>query len=404
MLKYWVWLTLCRNLGPRQAALLLQYFGTVEAIYLADEADYSKVEGLDRRCVQSLLDKDLDRAEQILEDCYERRVSILSCQDAGYPQRLQNIQDPPVLLYYRGRVPAVDEEPVIGVVGSRNCTPYGLLCAKRISYHAACCGCMIASGGARGIDTMALRGALSADKPAICVLGCGVDIAYPRENEDLFRDIEVNGWLVSEYPPGTPPEGRHFPVRNRIISGLSVGVLVVEAGEHSGALITARHALEQGRDVFAVPGNIGVPSSKGSNGLIKDGAIVAEHGWDIAREYEALFPEKIRDRRPSHQQILTTQERAYQPAREKVPKAEVAQPVRKLPKTGAAQLSPKAALEELDAAERAVWETLAAGRLHVDAIIAQTGLRAPEVLSALTMMEVKGLVEAEPGKYFSRAN
>lgn len=410
MLKYWVWLTQRKGLGAIRIGALLCYFGTVEAIYLAEEADYARVEGIDRGCIASLMDKDLSRAEEILDDCYCKRINLLTYQDAGYPQRLKNIPDPPALLYYRGQVPAVDEEPVIAMVGSRRCTPYGLLCAKRFGFHVASCGCTVVSGGARGIDTMALRGAISANSPTICVLGCGVDVVYPRENESLFRDIEANGWLVSEYPPGTPPEGKHFPVRNRIISGLSVGVLVVEAAEKSGALITANLALEQGRDVFAIPGNIGVASNKGSNQLLKEGAIVAEYGWDIAREYVDRFPDKIHNFAHSRLLSLSPQETAS------ASKVLVSDPEQFLPQQEAKlaetppspfrqpeYIDPEELLPSLTPTEQEIVRLLKNGRLHVDTIIDRTGLGAPTVLAALTMLEVKHFIQRYPGKYFSLA-
>lgn len=410
MLKYWVWMTQRKGLGAVKIGALFRHFGTAEAVYLADRADYARVEGIDRNSIASLMEKDLSAAERTLDDCYRQRVNLLTCQDAGYPNRLKNISDPPVLLYYRGQVPAVDEEPIIAMVGSRRCTPYGLLCAKRFGFHVASCGCVVASGGARGIDTMALRGAVSAGKPVICVLGCGVDVVYPKENEALFRDVESNGWLLSEYPPGTPPEGRHFPVRNRIISGLSVGVLVVEAAEKSGALITANLALEQGRDVFAIPGNIGVPSCKGSNKLLKEGAIVAEYGWDVAGEYADRFPDKIHNYTHSRllslsekeavsaQQILVSNQSEITPMCEAKLAEKKSEPIQQ-----PEYIDPEEILPSLTETEQKIIQMLKNGRLHVDTIIAQSGLGTSTVLAALTMLEVKHFIQRYPGKYFSLA-
>lgn len=409
MLKYWIWLTQRKGLGPRRIVALLRYFGTVEAVYLASEVEYAQVEELDRSCIAPLMEKDLSDAERVLEQCYRKRVNLLTIQDAGYPQRLKNIPDPPALLYYRGRVPAVDEEPTVAVVGTRKCSPYGLLCAKRFGFHLAGCGCTVVSGGARGIDTMALRGALSAARPVIAVLGCGVDVTYPPENESLFRDIEANGWLVSEYPPSSPPEGRNFPVRNRIISGLSLGVLVVEAGERSGALITAGLALEQGRDVFAIPGNIDVAGNKGTNSLLKEGAIVADCGWDVAREYAPLFPDKIRNFRSSRQLTVTAAETE---AAQAFAQAEVASPtVGKQPPEKKSVDNPAPAtyidiqelLAGLNDEEQQIVQLLREGAVHVDEIIARSGKPAPMVLSTLTMLEVKHCIKRHPGKYFSLA-
>lgn len=407
MLKYWVWLTQRKGLGARRASALLRYFGTAEEVYLASEVEYAQVEGIDQSCIASLMDKSLSDAQRVLEQCYRKRINLMTIQDAGYPRRLMNIADPPILLYYRGRVPAVDEEPVVAIVGSRNCSPYGLLCAKRFGFHIAGCGCTVVSGGARGIDTMALRGAVSTGSPVICVLGCGVDIAYPKENATLFQDVEANGWLVSEYPPGTPPEGRNFPVRNRIISGLSLGVLVVEAGEKSGALITAGLALEQGRDVFAIPGNIDVAGNKGSNRLIKEGAIVADCGWDVAREYAPMFPDKIHNFSGTNQLAVSQAElqSALHPSQ-----VQAASPAEPLPEKksvdntrSATYIDVQEILAELSDDEREIVQLLRDGAVHVDEIIASSGKPAPTVLAALTMLEVKHYIKRHPGKYFSLA-
>lgn len=180
------------------------------------------------------------------------------------------------------------------MVGTRDCTPYGVSCAEKLGHGLAAGGAVVVSGLARGIDSAALRGALRAGGTVAAVLGNGTDVIYPPENQYLYEDVAAAGALVSEYPPGTPPDGRHFPVRNRILSGLSLAALVVEAPERSGALITAGTALEQGRDVFAVPGPIDAPASVGCNRLIRDGAGLASDAWDILREYEARFPDKLR--------------------------------------------------------------------------------------------------------------
>ena len=279
-LKYWVWLTTLPGLTNRSKLLLLEHFPSPEDIYYAQPEDLPPVEGLSSSQAALLSDKSTDRAEDVLARCAKGDIFLLTMQDALYPDRLRNIYDPPVLLYGRGRMPLFDEEAAVSVVGTRTCTPYGISAAEELGYQLAKEGAVVVSGLAKGIDGASHRGALRAGGFTAAVLGGGVDVVYPAENRRLYEDIAATGVLLSEYPPGTEPVGSHFPVRNRILSGLSLAVLVVEAPERSGALITANTALEQGRDVFAVPGPIDAPNSRGSNRLIRDGAGLVTCGWE----------------------------------------------------------------------------------------------------------------------------
>ena len=248
MLEYWLWLSGRRGLGVRGLRALLEQFGTPEAVYCASDAEYPSGIRPDGRT--SLADKELAPARQILQQCYRQCIHIVTLQDAVYPQRLKNIDDAPLVLYYQGVLPDFDAEPVIAMVGTRRASAYGLLQAKRLGYELGRYGAIVVSGGAAGIDTLALRGAVSSGTPPVAVFACGVDVDYPAANRSLFEDLRTNGCVMSELPPGTPPLPEHFPSRNRILSGLALGSVVVEAPKKSGALITARHALEQGRDVF----------------------------------------------------------------------------------------------------------------------------------------------------------
>ena len=293
-LKYWVWLNECRGLTNRSRALLLDHFGSPEDVYYADEAEYALVEDLSKKQLELLADKSTDGADKILGDCQRLGLRILTMQDADYPARLRGIFEPPCLLYVKGTLPAFDEEVAVAMVGTRACTPYGTQSAEKIAYGLAKQGALVVSGAARGIDSAAHRGALRAGGVTVAVLGNGLDVVYPEENAGLYRDIAATGALLSEYPPGTTAEGWHFPIRNRIISGLCLATVVVEAPlERSGALITANTALEQGRDVFAVPGPIDASASRGCNRLIADGAGLVSESWDILREYQAMYPHKI---------------------------------------------------------------------------------------------------------------
>ena len=413
MIVHWIWLATRSSISDRLKAELVCHFQDPEAIFYADADSYRQIEGLSPEGIAALLDKDLRPAEKILDDCDRACLRILTYNDAAYPNRLKNISDPPMVFYYKGRLPDFDALPLIGVVGTRSASPYGLTVAKRMGYQISRCGGVVVSGMAYGIDGMAMRGALTAGGTVVGVLGCGADIVYPVSNRPLFGDLEKYGCILSEFPPGTPPAAWNFPKRNRIISGLSCGVLVVEAPEKSGALITARQAADQGRDVFVVPGNIDVPTFVGSNRLLRDGAIAVSHGWDILSEYESLFPAKVRkDTAPSRQNAYPD-EVSNAAESEKEP-AKVAQKPRKPAQKNnrnnenEKKVIDKAAsspysdvndkLPSLSADEQTIVSAIGDGERLVDDVIATTGLPVSKVLATLTLLEVKRVVKRLPGK------
>ncbi len=417
MLLHWIWLAHRPGVSDRMKGSLLQHFRDPEDIYFADGEAYRHVEGLTAEAAQALQDKDLSSAETVLEVCRQEKLYILTIQDAAYPSKLKNIADPPILLYYKGQLPDFDALPVIGVVGTRKASAYGMQTAKRMGYQIAKCGGIVVSGMAYGIDGMAMSGALTAGQMTVGVLGCGGDIVYPLSNRALFRDVESYGCILSEFAPGTPPAKWTFPKRNRIISGLSNGVLVVEAPEGSGALITANHALEQGRDVFVVPGNIDQPGFVGSHRLLRDGATLVSSGWDILSEYEALYPDKIRkDNTPSHQTVYPDEVAKAQPELEKnLPK--VAQKAKLPGKSGSLKKilekksidnGPSEAYSDVNTVqpklsdqEQIIVDALQSGQRLVDDVIAETGLTTGKILALLTMLELKGIVKRLPGKRIS---
>ena len=387
-LKYWLWLAELRGLSNQTRLALLDHFGTPEDVFYADAGEILLTEGITREQAACLEHHDLTAADRILADCQRLNLRILTIRDAEYPGRLQNIYDPPFLLYARGRLPALDEEAAVTVVGTRSCTPYGVACGEKLGYGLASAGAVVVSGLARGVDAAASRGALLAGGVPVAVTGSGLDVYYPAENRDLYEDIAAAGVLLSEYPPGTEPDGRHFPVRNRILSGLSVATLVVEAPERSGALITAGTALEQGRDVFAVPGPIDSPASAGCNRLIQEGAGLVTEAWDLLREYAERFPAKL------HREEVREMPRTlgYQ-ARQK--KAEP-KPVPPSLDLGSSDLSLTddqiALLRLLDAEEP----------LLTDDLIERSGIPTRRVLSALTVLELDNLVRQHSGKRYTR--
>ena len=417
MLIHWIWLATRPDMTDREKLLVLEHFRDPEDAYFADSGAYGQLEGVSQDTVAALKDKNLLPAEQVLADCARERINILTIRDGAYPARLKNIPDPPLVLYWKGRLPDLDSLPVIAVVGTRKASVYGMTAAKRMGYQIGKCGGAVVSGMAYGIDGMAMQGALSAGACVVGVLGCGLDEIYPKSNKALFADMERFGCLLSEFVPGTPPYKWNFPKRNRIISGLSDGVLVVEAPEKSGALITARQAAEQGRDVFVVPGNIDVPSCVGSNALLRDGAIMASSGWEVVSEYQHLYPGKIcKDTRPA--QLTVYPDEVAKAAREERPAAKVAQkpvlPAKKqtvkpeenkkdIDNAASSAYSDGVTIPDgLNETERTIVEQLLEGERLVDDVVARTGLPTGKVLAALTLLEVRGIVQTLPGRRVKR--
>lgn len=393
MLIHWIWYSLLPDVSSRQKRALLEHFSDPEDIFYTD--DFSRFPELSPEMAKCLCTKDLKPAEATLCACVDKGIGILTFRDAAYPQMLRRIADPPMVLYYKGALPDMETRPVIGVVGTRKASAYGLSSARNLSREIAACGGLVVSGGAAGVDSQALIGAMDAKGRVIAVLGNGVDVVYPRSNRNLFEDITVSGCLVSEYPPGTQPRPWQFPQRNRIISGISHGVLVVEAPERSGALITARDAAEQGRDVFVVPGNIGVATCAGSNLLLQEGAGAVFSGWDIMREYQAQFPGTVENRKHS----LT----------EKAPEREI-KPAEVLPEIDKKDVdnqthSNYSVLDDgntvLTEEEMAVVACLDSTPRSVDGVIAQAGLPAGRVNTILARLALKKVVENHPGRLVS---
>jgi len=286
---YWIWLASIDKLGPAKIKPLLEYFGSPEKIYNTDYNDLRDIKGLSAAVIKQLLDKDTTYAQRAIKNAKENGFTILSLFDKKYPDRLRNIYDPPIVLYIKGKLPDIDALPAVGVVGTRNCTPYGVKHAESVGYLLSQNGITVVTGLAQGIDSAAIRGALKGYTPTVGVIASGPDIVFPTCNRSLFDKVSQNGAIVSEYSPGTPAVPGHFPSRNRIISGLSNGIAVIEAPIRSGALITADRAMEQGRDVFALPGNVDAAACMGSNKLLRLGCIPFMSADDIIDEYRDFY-------------------------------------------------------------------------------------------------------------------
>ena len=350
-IKYWIGFNIVPGIGPAKCRALIDHFGDLEAAWRADAHELREA-GLDRKAIENLL---ATRAGISLNEEVERvarsGAHVLTWEDAAYPPQLHNIYNPPPLLYVKGEI-LPEDEWAVAVVGTRRATVYGREATRQIAGDLARNRITIVSGLARGIDAQAHRAALDAGGRTIAVLGCGIDIIYPPENRKLAQEIVERGALITEYPLGTPPEGGNFPPRNRIISGLSLGVLITEAGVRSGALITADYAVEQGRDVFAVPGSILARGSIGTNALIRDGARAVLGAEDILEELNLTM---------------------------------VAE------QTEARQILPA------DDTEAALLAHLSAEPTHADELRKQVGLSIAQVTSTLALMELKGMVRQVGG-------
>lgn len=280
-LFYWLMLNSIKNLSIRTKLKALAVFGCPSKVYEADMEELIDI-GFTPANYESFHNEAVkDKCKRIIDRCHKNQIKILTLDDDEYPEMLKYIYDPPLVLYVRGSIPKLN---TIAVVGSRKASGYGIETAVKLSSDLVLSGFVVVSGMARGIDTAAHCGALKENGFTMAILGCGVDIPYPPENHSLMERIVESGAVISEYPPGTSPAPYHFPSRNRIISGMSLGTLVVEAGMKSGSLITVKYALEQGREVFAVPGNINYYNSEGTNRLIKDGAKMVLNVNDVLEE------------------------------------------------------------------------------------------------------------------------
>ncbi len=353
---YWVGLSLVSGIGPARFRRLVEGLGSPEAAWKAKPAQLVAA-GLDRRSIESLVAaRARVNLDQEMAKLRHLEVTTLTLEDSDYPQRLRNIADPPPILYLRGEL-LPEDDLAVAIVGTRKASAYGRQAAEKFAQGLAKNGVTVASGLARGIDTFAHRAALDAAGRTIAVLGSGLDIIYPSENRGLASDIAGRGALISEFPLGTKPDAINFPRRNRIISGLSAATVVVEAGETSGALITAEFALEQGREVFAVPGNIFSPASRGPNQLLADGAHPARELRDIL---EVLKIEAAVEHREARQDIPETD------------------------------------------TEAALLRCLGHEPVHIDEIRRTVCLPMSVVSSTLTMLELKGLARQTGGMNYVR--
>jgi len=366
----WLRLVLTPEIGSRRGKSLLEKFKTPKAILEASLDDIAEVENIGSQVAKKIVDGrkriDLDRQIKLIE---KNNVTLITRDSEFYPASLKAIYDPPLVLFIKGEILPQDYFS-IAIVGTRLASFYGRTMSEKLSSQLVEKGFSIISGGARGVDTFSHQAALRAKGRTIAVLGCGLDIVYPPENKKLFGKIAEKGAIISEFPLSTKPDKGNFPMRNRIISGLSLGVVVIEAPLKSGALITVTHANEQGREVFSVPGHADSFVSKGSNQLLREGAKLVENADDIIEELEPVLKSKINEFKINQSEPVEKEQISINP--------------------------------ELTEEEAKVYSLFSAGPLDFDDIIAQSQISVSAASSALMMLELKKLIKQSPGKIFEK--
>ncbi len=361
--KYYIWLTLALGYSGPKPKAIHSIYSSIEEFYRGGEEEWRLSGVLNQKDIQSLSSTPLSKALEVIARCNALGITILSFDDVDYPEKLYEIHDPPAVLYVKGRLPDFSERLTIAMVGTRNATAYGKMASHLIAGSLAKIGVIIVSGGAVGIDSLSHIGAMEAGGVTVCVLGCGIHYPYLMENKRMREDIASTGAVISAYPPDHPAGKYTFPERNRIISGLSDGVVVIEAGVKSGSLITARLAMEQGRDVFAVMGNITSPYSQGTNALIKDGAVPVTDYTDITGYYPQF-------------EIAAKADNAVIPVPTHKTNIDVSDNARK------------------------VYAVINADPIHIDNITSTSGLSVKLVLQAITELELEGLIACEKGRMY----
>lgn len=382
-LQYLLWMTEVAGIAPQKGVRLLEAFGSAKAVWEAAEARIASAVKLEASERKRLENRSLAQPNHILARCGLLNIQLLPIYDEAYPQRLRNIYDPPLILYVRGRLPDFNRLPAVAVVGQRKATPYGTIVTEKLAFQLSCSGVIVVSGMAAGIDSAAHNGAVKGDTPTVAVFGTAIDQCYPAANAGLLRAILHSGAAVSEYPPGKKTNAGAFPRRNRIISGLCLGVVVGEAPAKSGSLITAGLALDQGRDVFAVPGAVNAPASEGCNELIARGAKLVRDARDVLEEYVGLYtfktaeepeeipekPEPVKPKAPTLKTVYETPAQSPKPAGEAP-----ADPV-------LAALTDLCSLEELSR---------------------RCGMDTTSLLGRLTLLELQGKVRQLPGQVYEK--
>lgn len=374
---YWIWLQHGLSCGSTKPGRILSFFPSIRDFCEAGEQEWRLLGIFTQKELKALREYPISEAEGILDACERFGQMVLTPDTPGYPQCLREIHNPPCALYVKGTLPDLDNVPSVAIVGTRDATLSGRKIAFQFGYQLAKTGIVVVSGGAKGIDTAAHKGALQAKGKTVCVLGCAIGYPYLMENEAMRELIAQNGALVSEFPPGSAPAKISFPIRNRLISGMGDGVLVVEAAGKSGSLITADLALEQGKDVFAVPCGIDSPVSRGVNNLIKAGAKPVTEAEDILEEYFQRYPGKM-----NLNQLYGEEEKQEQSLC----------PGKKKPGILDA--------DEFSEDARSIYAVLGESPLLMEELVKKTGLTVPRIFAAVTELELAGKIIQQSGRRY----
>lgn len=394
-LRYWLWLQ--RALGEgAYIKNMIEDFGSVNKLYSSNILEWRMSPALTAKQIDRLEQTDINSVDEIIYTCEKNGWTIIDYDDERYPNRLREIHNPPCVLYVDGILPDIDNLAVIGIVGTRKASTYAIKVTHIMSRGITECGALVVSGGALGVDTAAHKGALTAGGNTVAVLGCGLGASYLNENKPLRDIIKNNGALVTEYPPFTRASRTTFPMRNRIISGLSVGVLVVEAGVKSGSLITANYALEQGRDIFAVPASVLSVDFSGTNKLIDDGAMVATKPAQIVSVYAEKFSTIDISKARSVDELMNDESDKSA----NVEKNENKLSFESIEENREKRLKNEHKASTLNGDAKIVYQCLNDCFLHIDAIIEKTGLTSAKVMASITQLEVMGLIESTSGKRY----
>ena len=380
---YWVWAQNALGISSSvKSDEIISYFGNAESLYFAGEYEWRLSGIFTPGQINKLKTTTLDEAKKIVSDCQRYRIKIITPDDGDYPSMLFKLPNLPLVLYVRGNLDCLKNKISIAVVGAREASDIGARIARALSASLSRSGAVIVSGAAKGIDSAAHNGALDAGANTVAVLGCGFGTDYLPENEPLRREIAGHGALVTEYPPLTPAFGRNFPFRNRIISGLSYGTIVIEANEKSGSLRTVGHAIEQGRDIFAVPGDITSSMNMGTNKLLRDGAKPVFNAMDVLEEYAERFPDLLDINKI--ETVLTMQTPSAKPKT-----AEKKKPFVK--PTVSQNISDKAKL---------ICDAFTTDTMQAEELILKTKLSTSDFLTAMTELELLGIIEPLAGKNY----
>ena len=423
----WVWLTLHMKQGTHVYHYLLEEFGDIESIYNCEDNDVKDLPWLYDNQKSKILDKTLDRAKSVIRWCEKSGVNIITLEDDDYPETLKDIDTRPGVLYYVGKLPDFKNDLCIGVVGTREMTKFGEQSAFEIGYGLTKGGAIVISGGALGIDCTAQKGALLADGATVAILGSGIDVLYPYQNKDTFVKMLEKGAIITEYPPHTPPFGYNFPVRNRLISGISKGLVVVEGDRNSGAMITAEKATEQGRMLFSVPGQPGVFQSTGTNELIRNGAKSASSALDVLEEYLPLYGDKINislsKQKPDISFLKKYDDDDYGFIKNFLEsigyksKSERKQNLKKKAKKTTDEENKENNKDfqnqekefnfdevgfALDDDSKNLFESMEIGKHYSVDILAELGMDTSKIISSLTIFEIAGAVVKLPGGFYKR--